>query len=152
MPARTLFDDAAYSKLYSTDKSNYGLAVEWPLSTQKSYPASPYPQFSDLPPEAQTVLFDLDYVGLFTYSDPFWHDMTATEWQLAVSDLNKLANANASGYKSRILDDANLLQQLPDQLPIINYVNQSAGVSISRSPLSGFHRRSGRTLPGQHPQ
>jgi hypothetical protein len=112
MQARTLFYDAAEAKLYSTDSSNYGLAVEWPLSTQKSYPASPYPQFFDLPPETQTVLFDLHYVGLLFYSNSFWVDMIKTQWQSAVSDLIKLANSNTNGYKSRISGDAALLQKL----------------------------------------
>jgi hypothetical protein len=59
-----------------------------------------------LPAAVQTVLFDLHYNGLLSYSSQFWQDMIEAQWQKAQTELVKTA-----GSDTRKLDDANLLEQ-----------------------------------------
>jgi hypothetical protein len=116
--AQMFFDYAANTKVAA-------LQSLWFRDVPK---VSSYPSISDLPTEAQTVLFDLIYVGLFhtkgggngtslaSLSALFWSDMTTSNWGTAVADLKALSafetSNNNSDYAKRFNDDATLLQAL----------------------------------------
>jgi hypothetical protein len=129
--AQMLFDDAAKQKV--TDLTNY-----WSAAIKSN---SQYKLFSDLPSEAQTVLFDLHYVGLLFVRNPsahtiktdptaaayisqskrFWDDMVGANWTQAVNDLIALKAVALldpfyEGYAGRISDDASVLQVLASGL------------------------------------
>jgi len=126
--AQMLFDDAEGKKLDF-------LVPAWANFTKAHYPASAYKTFNALPPEAQTVLFDLTYAGLLYTRDPsaqtkkknpslatfimqskrFWYDMIGNLWSDAVSDLNVLATMDPD-HRTRIADDAALLQTMATRL------------------------------------
>lgn len=126
--AQMLFDDAENDKLQF-------LVPAWASDTNKLYPASKYKTFSDLPAEAQTVLFDLIYAGLLYTRDPnaetikrnpalatfemqskrVWNDMIGNLWTQAVSDLQTLATMDP-GHRTCISDDAVLLQTMTIRL------------------------------------
>src|SRR5262249_20968969 len=55
--AQMLFDDVAATTLD-------WLVSRWKVDTKSTNPMSQFNLFSKLPPEAQTILFDLHYVGL----------------------------------------------------------------------------------------
>jgi hypothetical protein len=118
--AQALFDDAAARILG-------WLEDRWKVDTKHNNPTSRFKSFADLPPEAQTVLFDLRYVGLVyrvahvVKNDPkqtlleaqsaqFWQDMIANKWNAAVQDLVNLANTeliDQSKSKSQRSDPPN---------------------------------------------
>jgi hypothetical protein len=126
--AQMLFDDAENDKLQF-------LIPAWASDTNKLYRASKYKIFSDLPAEAQTVLFDLIYAGLLYTRDPnaetkkrnpalatfemqskrVWDDMIGNLWTQAASDLQTLATMDPD-HRTRISDDAVLLQTMAIRL------------------------------------